>query len=224
MKNYKYIIGGILGALLTFTGTVFALPYFSSHQTMLPFVNNSYDLGTTSLKWRNVYIQGSDGCLQLSSGLINSSGSACGGSGVFPFTSVAGYNSTSTALGLLKGLFSTASSTVTASLFNIMGLSNGCVEIASNLLTSTGSACGTGGVASAYDIATTSSIAISGLSYFTKTAGITTLGSVATTTVTASLPLSLSNPVVKVGGSNSVLSLDTSGAWSGSAGTRYPTR
>ena len=42
---------------------------------------------------------------------------------------------------------------------------------------------------------------------------------VATTTMTASSPLSLSNTVVKVGGSNSVLTLDTSGAWSGNAGT-----
>lgn len=49
--------------------------------------------------------------------------------------------------------------------------------------------------------------------------GTTALKSVATTTLTASSPLSLSNPVVKVGGSNSTLTLDTSGTWSGNAGT-----
>lgn len=43
--------------------------------------------------------------------------------------------------------------------------------------------------------------------------------SVATTTLTASSPLSLSQTVVKVGGANSVLSLDTSGTWTGLAGT-----
>lgn len=43
--------------------------------------------------------------------------------------------------------------------------------------------------------------------------------SVGTTTLTASSPLSLSQPVVKVGGSNSVLTIDTSGTWSGNAGT-----
>ncbi len=45
------------------------------------------------------------------------------------------------------------------------------------------------------------------------------LATTSTTTLTASSPLSLSNPVAKVGGSDSVLSIDTSGAWSGNAGT-----
>ena len=47
--------------------------------------------------------------------------------------------------------------------------------------------------------------------------GVNTLASIATTTLTASSPLSLSNTVWKVGGSNSTLTLDTSGAWSGTA-------
>ena len=78
--------------------------------------------------------------------------------------------------------------------------------------------CG-GSSSSAFEIATTSDIAVPGLSYFTKTTGRTTLGSVATTTLTASSPLSLSNPVAKVGGTNSVLTIDTSGAWTGTAGS-----
>ena len=49
--------------------------------------------------------------------------------------------------------------------------------------------------------------------------GTSPVSTVATTTLTASSPLSLSNPVVKVGGSNSVLTIDTSGTWSGNAGT-----
>lgn len=48
------------------------------------------------------------------------------------------------------------------------------------------------------------------LSYWTTTSGTPArLGEVATTTLTASSPLSLSNPVVKVGGSNSVLTIAT---------------
>lgn len=42
---------------------------------------------------------------------------------------------------------------------------------------------------------------------------------VATTSLTATSPLSLSQTVVKVGGSDSVLSLSTAGTWSGNAGT-----
>lgn len=71
---------------------------------------------------------------------------------------------------------------------------------------------------SPYEIAT-GTIAVSDLAFFGKTSGRTTLEGVATTTLTASSPLSLSNPVVKVGGSNSVLTLDTSGSWTGSAGS-----
>lgn len=55
-----------------------------------------------------------------------------------------------------------------------------------------------------------------GLNYIGSTGLV---NSVSTTTLTASSPLSLSQPVVKVGGSNSVLTIDTSGTWSGNAGT-----
>src|SRR4051812_5443360 len=50
-------------------------------------------------------------------------------------------------------------------------------------------------------------------------AGTASVKTVATSTLTATSPLSLSNPVAKVGGVNSVLTIDTSGAWSGNAGT-----
>src|SRR3990167_5974791 len=45
-----------LVAILGFTSTAFALPYFSSHQTLLPFLDSSYDLGTSTKKWRNLYV------------------------------------------------------------------------------------------------------------------------------------------------------------------------
>src|SRR3990167_1466521 len=72
---------------------------------------------------------------------------------------------------------------------------------------------------SPYEIATSSTLALSNLTYISKVGGRTTLAGIATTTLTASSPLSLDNPVAKVGGSNSVLSLNTSGAWSGTAGS-----
>lgn len=69
-------------------------------------------------------------------------------------------------------------------------------------------------------IGTSSPGVISSLLYFT-TSGATPelVAPVATTTLTASSPLSLSNPVAKIGGSNSVLTLDTTGTWSGNSGT-----
>ncbi len=54
------------------------------------------------------------------------------------------------------------------------------------------------------------------LSYWT---GTNTLTGIATTTLTASSPLSLSQAVVVIGGATSALSLSTAGTWSGLAGT-----
>ncbi len=54
------------------------------------------------------------------------------------------------------------------------------------------------------------------LSYWRGANDLTGIG---TTTLTATSPLSLDNPVVKVGGSNSILSISTAGTWSGLAGT-----
>ena len=68
---------------------------------------------------------------------------------------------------------------------------------------------GGGGGGSAYEIATTSNIAVSGLSYFTKTSGMTTLGSVGTTTLTATTPLALSQTISVLGANPSVLTIST---------------
>lgn len=76
--------------------------------------------------------------------------------------------------------------------------------------------CGTGGGGGG--LSTTTPLSDSNLLVY-STSGAGSAYGVATTTVTASSPLSLSNTVWKVGGSNSVLSLDTSGAWTGNAGT-----
>lgn len=76
--------------------------------------------------------------------------------------------------------------------------------------------CGTGGGGGG--LSTTTPLSDSNLLVY-STSGAGSAYGVATTTVTASSPLSLSNTVWKVGGSNSVLSLDTSGSWTGNAGT-----
>lgn len=70
------------------------------------------------------------------------------------------------------------------------------------------------------NVATSTSETAGALAYWTSSGATpATLGNVATTTLTASSPLSLSATVWKVGGSNSILSLDTSGSWTGNAGT-----
>jgi hypothetical protein len=58
------------------------------------------------------------------------------------------------------------------------------------------------------------------LAYWTSTNDTPALlGKVATTTLSATSPLSLSQPVVVIGSSASALSIDTSGSWTGNAGT-----
>lgn len=69
-------------------------------------------------------------------------------------------------------------------------------------------------------IATSTGETAGQLSYWTSTNGTpATLGKVATTTLTASSPLSLSQAISVLGASPSVLTLNTSGTWSGNAGT-----
>jgi hypothetical protein len=95
----------------------------------------------------------------------------------------------------------------------LTGLSTGqCLTLnGSGVITTTN--CSTGGTGG---LSSTTPWTQGYLTYVNSNAAVT---SVATTTLTASAPLSLSNPVAKVGGSNSVLTLDTSGTWSGNAGT-----
>lgn len=69
------------------------------------------------------------GCLQSTSGVVSSTGSACGsggGGGTFPFTPVSYGNATSTTLGLLNGFLSQASSTINGTLaFSGLGIPAG---------------------------------------------------------------------------------------------------
>lgn len=52
MKKLIFTLIGILG----FAGIAFGLPYFQSTQTLIPFQNNAYDVGTSTAVYRNLYV------------------------------------------------------------------------------------------------------------------------------------------------------------------------
>lgn len=137
MKKLITIIG-----ILGFAGIAFALPFFSSQQTMVPFVNNSYDLGTTSQAWRNYYGYNirlsttTNGCVDSNNGVLYFTGIACGtssGGGIGdPFTHPTSIRSaTSTTLELTNGILSTASSTFSSNLF-LTSIGQGSLYTGSN--------------------------------------------------------------------------------------------
>jgi hypothetical protein len=71
-------------------------------------------------------------CLTLNaSNILTTTACGSGGGGTFPFTPFASYNATSTALGFLSGLFSTASSTFNSA-FNLPALSAGGLGVNEN--------------------------------------------------------------------------------------------
>ena len=68
-------------------------------------------------------------------------------------------------------------------------------------------------------VSTSSTPTIGNLSYWTSAGYPSLLGTVATTSLTATSPLSLSQPISVIGSSASALSISTAGTWSGNAGT-----
>lgn len=80
-------------------------------------------------------------------------------------------------------------------------------------------ATGSGGAGT---VSTSSAPTIGNLAFWTSTgAWPETLGTVATTSLTAASPLALSNAISVIGGSASEITLDTSGLWTGIAGQAY---
>lgn len=150
-----------------------------------------------------------------------SNGSAGSGSVGNWFTPQSYGNSTSTVIGFLAGLFSTGSTTINGTLH--LPLSNGGLAINGNAVyTAATTTAGTGLSYSAGAFSVNSSQVISALTNLTSNGFVKTSGgggtlSIDTTTylssVTADSPLSGS------GTSGSHLTLDTSGAWTGNAGT-----
>jgi hypothetical protein len=131
--------------------------------------------------------------------------------GNFQVANATSTNATTTALDILTRLTFGGVSGTTWSAF--------CVSITGDAGLCDGNDASGAGGSSAFEIATTSSIAVPDLAYFTKTSGRTTIGSVATTSLTATSPLSLSQPIAVLGTAPSALSISTAGAWSGTAGS-----
>ncbi|MFA6314989.1 MAG: hypothetical protein WC648_01285 [Candidatus Paceibacterota bacterium] len=79
----------LFGLVLLGTTVVYAAPYTTYVGTLLP-VNgdNGNDIGTSTMEFRNLYLQGnftnssiSDGCAEWASGVLTSNGTACGSGG-----------------------------------------------------------------------------------------------------------------------------------------------
>ncbi len=147
-------------------------------------------------------------------------GTTLSASGVFPFTSVAGYNSTSTTLAFLNGFFSTASSTQSGN-FYLPALSQGFLYTGSNGLASTIASSSIklswfnndlgnyGGFLTAYDPFPTHPA--SGVSATTSQINVVGLLDTASTTLTTTLNLtSLSQGVAYIGSLGKVNSIASS--------------
>lgn len=168
----------------------------------------------------------SNGCLNITSGLVGSQ--VCGGGSSFawPFTAHTGYVSTSTTVGFFNGLFSIASSTFSSNLF-ITSLSQGGLYTGTNGLVGTFStttaSCSGNASCSPFIVIGSSPITISasgsggsgtgnvststhetqgGLAYWTSNSATPALlGEVSTSTLSASSPLTGSFTQVGSGGS-----------------------
>lgn len=136
------------------------------------------------------------------------------GAGLSPLATSTGFTFSSGKLTFTYG------STTALTISSLSGSGTRCVQVDNNgFLSLASAACGSGSGGTG-TISTSTTPSVSGIAYWTTSGSYPELlSSVATTTLTASSPLSLSNPVAKIGGSNSVLTIDTSGTWTGNAGT-----
>ncbi len=111
MKHFKYLI---VAVLLFVSGSVQAAPVTQFFTNVAPFITNTYDNGTSTNVWKNIWTNGlhmplqADGCGQFSSGNFTSTGSPCGSGGG------AGTGTVSTSTPLVAGQvdFSTSASTI----------------------------------------------------------------------------------------------------------------
>ena len=77
----KKIIIAISIVLFLGVSVAFSAPTSRFDRTILPETNNTYDLGSSALKWRSIYANLSSGCIESVSGLLTSTGTACGSGG-----------------------------------------------------------------------------------------------------------------------------------------------
>lgn len=177
---------------------------------LYPVATSSVSSGTgISLSASAGALVGGSALTITNSGVISGScsgGTTCSGTNPlsissfsFPYTVQTGYNSTSTAIGFLNGLFSTASSTFSSNLF-LSSLSQGGLFVGSNGLVKT--------------VATSTATASTGLSY-SGTMGSMFGGSSGNLTVNTSQNISTlsnltNNGFVITSGGTGALSIDTS--------------
>lgn len=139
---------GILG----FAGVALAVPYYRTEQTIIPFADNAWDLGTSTKAWRDVYMYNlhfsttTSGCLQSTSGSIFVTGTACGtgggGGSAFPFTPTTNYgaltNATATPIWFQAGLQASSTSYLVNASTTQLTVSNTAYFPNSSKWTSTG--------------------------------------------------------------------------------------
>jgi hypothetical protein len=125
----KYLKSFLIGLTLLTGTVVYGAPTVQNFVNIQPFIDNTYDNGSATNAWRDVFTYGlkfsttTGGCLQSSAtGRVFNTGVSCGtGSGsssfAFPFTVNANYNSTTTVIGFLVGLFSNSTTTINNNLF-----------------------------------------------------------------------------------------------------------
>lgn len=215
---------GSAGAFVLFDGAL-GTPSSGTltNATGLPIVNGTTGTltiarggtGTTTTQAGRVYYGGGDGLTFQSvatSTLTGNSQIAVSNTAYVlganaPVLSIVADSIGDTELAFNTGQNLTTASSPTFAGVTLSGLSDGCLQSATGVVTSTGVACGSGGGPSAYEIATTSSIAVPQLAYFTQASGRTTLGGVGTSTLSGTGVVSISNSPVILGASGAVASL-----------------
>ena len=116
MKSKLFITA--IATLLTFGSVGFALaaPYYVFTRTLVPESNSAFDIGTSTLTYRNLYVDRI--CLSADCQTAWPAG------GTFSWTPTSYGNATSTTLGFLNGFLSTASSTFTSNTYFPSGIWN----------------------------------------------------------------------------------------------------
>lgn len=153
MRKYQIIVAALLITLGSI-GFALAAPQSIYQVTILPVSDNNYDLGTTTLRWRNLYVQtasttnltisgvnGSSQCLHTNAtGVVSGTGSDCGAgavtsvSGTFPIISSGGVTPT-----ISFGGLSTSTAAVIGNIPYFSG-ANTFANVATSSATCTGSA------------------------------------------------------------------------------------
>ena len=132
----------IIASLFLGISSTFAAPTGRYEFNLWPVTTNTYELGTSTLKWYKSWVSYAS-TTQLSADSLCLNSDTCrttwpsGSGSPFPFTATSYGVSTSTTIGLLNGFLSTASSTINST-FNLPTLSAGGLGVLSSGLVYSG--------------------------------------------------------------------------------------